>query len=152
MYGFSTTTMIHALTTYLLFCWPHLLKCWRLSGSHRHSKWKCAMCKLTVSCGERGILIGKNQETIPPVRLETSGGVLSPVDMVVQWRDGPRRLRDDDMMVMRGRSEWATATASSWQKPDRDILRSKMWSNVCTRIPCTKITSVTCNSFTPVEK
>ena len=30
------------------------------------------------------------------VRLETSGGVLSTVDMVVQRRDGPRRLRDHD--------------------------------------------------------
>ena len=37
-------------------------------------------------------------ETIPPVRLESSGDVLSTVDMVVQRRDGPRRLRelDDD--------------------------------------------------------
>ena len=35
-------------------------------------------------------------ETIPHVRLETSGGVLSTVDMVVQRRDGPRRLRNDD--------------------------------------------------------
>ena len=35
-------------------------------------------------------------ETIPPVRLETSGDVLSTVDMVVQRRDGPRRLRDHD--------------------------------------------------------
>jgi len=35
-------------------------------------------------------------ETIPHVRLETSGGVLSTVDMVVQRRDGPRRLRDHD--------------------------------------------------------
>jgi len=37
-------------------------------------------------------------ETIRPVRLESSGGVLSTVDMVVQRRDGPRRLRklDDD--------------------------------------------------------
>jgi len=36
-------------------------------------------------------------ETIPHVRLETSGGILSTVDMVVQ-RDGRRRLRelDDD--------------------------------------------------------
>ena len=32
----------------------------------------------------------------PPVRLESSGGVLSTVDMVVQRRDGPRRLRDHD--------------------------------------------------------
>ena len=44
-------------------------------------------------------------ETTPPVRLETSGGVLSTVDMVVQRRDGPRRLRDnddddDDMIAM----------------------------------------------------
>jgi len=37
-------------------------------------------------------------ETIPHVRLESSGGVLSTVDMVVQRRDGPRRLcgNDDD--------------------------------------------------------
>ena len=35
-------------------------------------------------------------ETIPPVRLESSGGLLSTVDMVVQRRDGPRRLRDHD--------------------------------------------------------
>jgi len=34
-------------------------------------------------------------ETLPPVRLETSGGVLSTVDMVVQRRDGPRWLRED---------------------------------------------------------
>jgi len=35
-------------------------------------------------------------ETIPPVPLETSAGVLSTVVMVVQRRDGPRRLRDHD--------------------------------------------------------
>jgi len=35
-------------------------------------------------------------ETIPSVRLETSVGVLSTVDMVVQRRDGRRRQRDDD--------------------------------------------------------
>ena len=35
-------------------------------------------------------------ETIPPVRLESSGGVLSTVDMVVQRLDGVRRLRDHD--------------------------------------------------------
>ena len=37
-----------------------------------------------------------NYETIPHARLESSGGVLSTVDMVVQRRDGPRRLRDHD--------------------------------------------------------
>ena len=35
-------------------------------------------------------------ESIPPVRLQSSGGVLSTVDMVVQRRDGPRRLRELD--------------------------------------------------------
>ena len=35
-------------------------------------------------------------ETIPSVRLEISGGVLSAVDMVVQRRDGLRQLLDDD--------------------------------------------------------
>jgi len=35
-------------------------------------------------------------ETIPPVPLETSGGVLSTVDMVVQRRYGRRWLSDHD--------------------------------------------------------
>jgi len=35
-------------------------------------------------------------ETIPPDRLESSGDVLSTVGMVVQRRDGHRRLRDHD--------------------------------------------------------
>jgi len=35
-------------------------------------------------------------ETIPPVRLESSGGVLSTVDIVVQRHDGPRWLLDHD--------------------------------------------------------
>jgi len=35
-------------------------------------------------------------KTIPPVPVETSGGVQSTVDMVVQRRNGRRRQRDDD--------------------------------------------------------
>ena len=35
-------------------------------------------------------------ETITHVQLEISGDVLSTVDMVVQRRDGPRRLREID--------------------------------------------------------
>jgi len=35
-------------------------------------------------------------ELIPPVPLETSEGVLSTVDMVVQRRDDPRRLSEYD--------------------------------------------------------
>jgi len=37
-----------------------------------------------------------SNETIPSVRLDISGGVLSAVDMVVQRRDGRRQLLDDD--------------------------------------------------------
>jgi len=44
-------------------------------------------------CGTSG---STSYETIPSVRLETSGGVLSTMDMVVQRRDGRRRLRDHD--------------------------------------------------------
>ena len=46
--------------------------------------------------GRHGTTGSTSYETIPPVRLESSGGVLSTVDMVVQRRDGPRRLRDHD--------------------------------------------------------
>ena len=42
-------------------------------------------------------------ETIPPVRLETSGGVLSTLDMMVQRSDGPRRLYAAIMMMMSSR-------------------------------------------------
>ena len=35
-------------------------------------------------------------ETIPHAQLEISGDVLSTADMVVQRRDGPRRLREID--------------------------------------------------------
>jgi len=42
------------------------------------------------------ILLFTGYETIPFVRLETSGGVLSTVDMVLQRCDGPRWLREPD--------------------------------------------------------
>jgi len=45
---------------------------------------------------EQPRLMRTSYETIPPLQLETSVGVLSTVDMVVQRRDGPRRLRDYD--------------------------------------------------------
>jgi len=35
-------------------------------------------------------------DTIPPVQLETAGGVLSTMDMVVQLCNGPHRLCNDD--------------------------------------------------------
>ena len=45
---------------------------------------------------------------IPPVQLETSGCVLSTMDMVVQRRDGPRWLRDDDD------DELCVCSSNSW--------------------------------------
>jgi len=37
-----------------------------------------------------------SKEMIPPVRLETSEGVVSTLDMVLQRRNGPRWPRNDD--------------------------------------------------------
>jgi len=51
-----------------------------------------------------------NNERIPPVSLETSGGVLSTADMVVQRRDGPHQLHynDDDDELKDTRARAAT--------------------------------------------
>jgi len=43
-----------------------------------------------------GTSCSTSYETFPPVRLESSGDMLSTVDMVVQRRDGYRRLCDND--------------------------------------------------------
>jgi len=52
---------------------------------------------LLTACGvAHGTSGSTSYETIPPVRLDTSGGVLSTVDMVVQQRDSPRWLPDHD--------------------------------------------------------
>jgi len=56
---------------------------------------------LLTACGVAYLVVhgtsgSTSYETIPPVPLDSSGGVLSTVDMVVQRRDGTRRLRDND--------------------------------------------------------
>jgi len=59
---------------------------------------------LLTACGVAHLVVhgtsgSTSYETIPHVRLETSGDVLSTVDMVVQRHDGPswlRELDDDD--------------------------------------------------------
>jgi len=59
---------------------------------------------LLTACGVAHLVVHETSgstsyEAIPHVRLETSGDVLSTVDMVVQRRDGPswlRELDDDD--------------------------------------------------------
>ena len=64
---------------------------------------------LTVRGVAHLVVHGRNgstsYETIPHAQLEISGDVLSTADMVVQRRDGPRRLReiddDDDAMHQR---------------------------------------------------
>jgi len=55
-------------------------------------------------------------ETIPPVRLESSRGVLSTLDMVVQRRDGPRRLRDHD--------EWQDRISPTQQNSHYSVLNT----------------------------
>ena len=57
---------------------------------------KRAQCSGVAHLVDHGTTGSTSYETIPTVRLESSGGVLSTVDMVVQRRDGPRRLRDHD--------------------------------------------------------
>ena len=68
----------------------------------------------------RGMLVvhgtsgSTSYEMIPHVQLEISGDVLSTADMVVQRRDGPRRLReiDDDDGDMMAEVLWPLA--SDW--------------------------------------
>jgi len=68
---------------------------------------------LLTACGVAYLVVhgtsgSTSYERIPPVPLETSGDVLSTVDMVVQRRDGPRWLRelDDDDILM----QWSHET------------------------------------------
>ena len=93
-------------------------------------------------------------ETIPPVRLDSSGGVLSTVDMVVQRRDGPRRLRelddddgdddDDDEVGYESRDRsFSTAAPSVWNSLPASVqncdtltlfisrLKAHLFSSVC---------------------
>jgi len=46
--------------------------------------------------GRHRISGSTSYEMTPPIQLETSGGMLSTVDMVVQQHNGPRQLRDND--------------------------------------------------------
>ena len=55
------------------------------------------VCLLTDCLSVAHLVIhGTSYEMIPPVPLETTGGVLSTVDMVVQRRNVPHQLCDND--------------------------------------------------------
>jgi len=77
-------------------------------------------------------------ETIPHVRLESSGGVLSTVDMVVQRRDGPRWLREldvDDDDVLIPHSHKIIPIPSHSQSNIAFPFLSPFYSNIFTPIP-----------------
>ena len=68
-------------------------------------------------------------ETIPPVQLESAGGVLSTVDMVVQRRDGPRRLRDDDDDDDGHWLDWQLVTFAKYYAMRFQVIKSqRQWS------------------------
>ena len=69
--------------------------------SSRSSRNNRQLVDLLTACGVTHLVVhgtsgSTSSEMIPSVQLETSGGVLSTVDMVVQRRDSPHWLRDDD--------------------------------------------------------
>ena len=83
-------------------------------------------------------------ETIPPVRLETSGGMLSTVDLVMQRRDGPRRLRElDDDDDDKGRSGPPSNTSLLCPCKSAPRRHVDLFSHFCTapRLPNTSISS-----------
>ena len=89
-------------------------------------------------------------ETIPHVQLEISGDVLSTADMVVQRRDGPRRLREieiDDMGGYVHHCHMLQKTAKNCTIWNRDVRMEqrcedgvRIYSGICVRI----IVSTTC--------
>ena len=71
---------------------------WRFSSTSTYHSTDLLTARGVAHLVIHGTSGSTSYETIPHVRLETSGGVLSTADMVMQRRDGPRRLRelDDD--------------------------------------------------------
>jgi len=69
---------------------------WLFSSSSTHHSTDLLTARGISHLVVHGTSGSTSNETIPPVRLETSGGALSTVDLVVQRCDGPRRLRDYD--------------------------------------------------------
>ena len=79
-------------------------KTWLFSSTSTYHSTDLLTARGVAHLVVHGISGPTSYETIPRVRLETSGGVLSTADMVVQRRDGPRRLReiDDDGLILWG--------------------------------------------------
>ena len=69
---------------------------WLFSSTSTHHSTDLLTTRGVAHLVVHGTTGSTSYETIPPVSLESSGGVLSTVDMVVQRRDGPQRLRDHD--------------------------------------------------------
>ena len=79
-------------------------------------------------------------KTIPPVRSDSSGDVLSTVDMVVQRRDGPRRLRnhdDDDDLYQGTGTETGTGGTTrlrSEPEPESEPLKNHRFRFSCNTV------------------
>ena len=106
---FSGPVWLHCLISYPADA-PRYLGTWLdLATSHRQTwLFSCtSMYHSTDLLTVRGVahLVvhgtsgSTSYETIPHVQLEISGDVLSTADMVVQRRDGPRRLREIDWLI-----------------------------------------------------
>jgi len=111
---FSGLAWLHCLISYPADASRYLGKWLDLTTSHQQT-WLFSSTSTYHSTDlltARGVALlavhetsgSTSYETIPHVRLETSGDVLSTVDMVAQRRDGPRWLReldddDDDIRV-----------------------------------------------------
>jgi len=93
---FSSSTMYKLLA----WPWPRPLQEHSLITRLRDYTWPTGVQNLK-SLGVSHLVVhgasgSTSYETIPRVRLETSGDLLSASGIVVQRRDGPRRLRDHD--------------------------------------------------------
>jgi len=66
------------------------------------------MCEGVACLVVHGTSGSTSYDMTSPVPLETSGGVLSTVDMVVQRRDGPRWLCNNDDQLSHPRGILAT--------------------------------------------
>ena len=87
-------------TSWYLGMWLDLtttrLQTWLFSSTSTYHSTDLLTARGVAHLVVHGTSGSTSYETIPPVRLDTSGGVLSTVDMVVQQRDSPRWLPDHD--------------------------------------------------------
>ena len=91
------TSLTHLLSRRRISVFGHVARqTWLYSSTSTYRSTDLLTARGVAHLVVHGTSGSTSYETIPRVRQESSGGVLSTVDMVVQRRDGPRRLRDHD--------------------------------------------------------